>query len=117
MESIIEFHLASIQPKARPRFDGNRALTPKRYRDWKAGAILALQAQVPAGFQAIARASVYIIILGSVRGDLDNLAGAVLDALVQAGILQDDRLSCVPKLSIEHQKAKQKSVQVRLCEY
>lgn len=117
MQDIIEFNLTSIQPKARPRFDGNRVLTPKRYRDWKADAILDLKAQVPAGFQVIAKASVDIVILGSVRGDLDNLAGAVLDALVQAGILQDDRLSCVPKLSIEHQKAKQKSVQVRLCEY
>jgi len=36
------------------------------------------------------------------RGDLDNSCGAILDALVGAGILVDDRLSCVSRLVAEH---------------
>ena len=38
------------------------------------------------------------------RGDLDNLAGSCLDALVSAGVLVDDRLSCVSRLLVEHRR-------------
>jgi Endodeoxyribonuclease RusA len=50
----------------------------------------------------IDKAEVSIAIGGKQRGDLDNIAGAILDALVQSGILIDDRISVVSKLSIEH---------------
>jgi Endodeoxyribonuclease RusA len=39
---------------------------------------------------------------GKQRGDLYNIAGAILDALVQSGILLDDRISVVSNLSIEY---------------
>jgi Holliday junction resolvase RusA-like endonuclease len=54
-------------------------------------------------FPISSKVSVAIALVGSHRGDLDNLAGAVLDALVGAGILEDDRLSCVSRLVVEHQ--------------
>lgn len=38
--------------------------------------------------------------------DLDNLAGACLDALVQAGILADDRLQLIPSLAVRHYASK-----------
>jgi len=48
--------------------------------------------------------AVKVVLLGKGhRGDLDNSAGAILDALVGAGILLDDRLSCVSRLVAEHQ--------------
>jgi Holliday junction resolvase RusA-like endonuclease len=34
------------------------------------------------------------------RGDSDNVAGSVLDALVQAGVLAGDNLKVVSKLAI-----------------
>lgn len=90
-----------ITPKARPRLGNGRAYLPAKYRDWKESAILELLTQsLP--LTPIARCEVTIVIGGKQTGDLDNIAGAVLDALVQAGILVDDRLSVVPKLSIEH---------------
>jgi Holliday junction resolvase RusA-like endonuclease len=34
------------------------------------------------------------------RGDADNIAGAILDALVQAGVLKDDSLIHVKGLAV-----------------
>ena len=46
-----------------------------------------------------------IRLLGNHRtnSDIDNLAGACLDALTLngAGVLIDDRLSCLPQLNVE----------------
>lgn len=41
--------------------------------------------------------------VGSHQGDLDNLAGAVLDMLTETKIVRDDRVSCVSRLVIEHE--------------
>jgi Holliday junction resolvase RusA-like endonuclease len=41
------------------------------------------------------------------RGDLDNIAGSVLDSLVQAGILKDDSLRVVSSLAIALQWSKE----------
>jgi Holliday junction resolvase RusA-like endonuclease len=74
---------------------------PANYRDWKESAIIELltQSRPP---DPMAKAEISIAIGGRQRGDLDNIAGAILDALVQAGILLDDRISVVSKLTIEH---------------
>jgi Holliday junction resolvase RusA-like endonuclease len=90
-----------ITPKARPRLGNGRAYLPSKYRDWKADAIAQLltQSRPP---QPIDKASIAISVGRGQRGDLDNIAGAILDALVQSGILLDDRISVVNKLSIEH---------------
>jgi Holliday junction resolvase RusA-like endonuclease len=90
-----------ITPKARPRLGNGRAYLPAKYRDWKESAILELLTQSPP-LDPIARCEVAIVIGGKQTGDLDNIAGAVLDALVQAGVILDDRLSVVHKLSICH---------------
>lgn len=90
-----------ITPKARPRLGRGRAYLPANYRDWKDDAIAQLLTQsLP--LEPIIKAEVSISVGGGQRGDLDNIAGAILDALVQAGILLDDRISIVSKLSIEH---------------
>jgi Holliday junction resolvase RusA-like endonuclease len=90
-----------ITPKARPRLGSGGAYLPSKYRDWKDDAIAQLltQSRPP---HPIDKAEISISIGGKQRGDLDNIAGAILDALVQAGILLDDRLSVVSKLSIEY---------------
>jgi Holliday junction resolvase RusA-like endonuclease len=91
----------NITPKARPRLGRGGAYLPDKYRDWKEDAILQLLTQTPPP-QPLDKAVISIAIGGKQRGDLDNIAGAILDALVQAGILLDDRISVVSKLSIEH---------------
>ncbi len=90
-----------ITPKARPRLGKGRAYLPDNYRNWKDQAIAELLTQ-SRPLDPIIKAEVSIAIGGRQRGDLDNIAGAILDALVQAGIILDDRISVVSKLTVEH---------------
>lgn len=104
-----------VIPKARPRFNGKIAYTSDRYAAWKDWAIAQFSSQaMNLGLQApIDRAAVSIQVQGAMRGDLDNIAGSVLDALVQGGILVNDSASRVPELHITyHPKCKQKGLVV-----
>ena len=87
-----------IVPKARPRFSKGRCYLPTNYRQWKAKAVEELKAQW--GALPLSKAHITIEIPQQ-RGDLDNIAGAVLDALTEAGIIADDRMSCVEELHIK----------------
>jgi len=91
-----------IVPKARPRVTANGTFMPHRYRQWKDQAIAILSSQYQ-GQPLTVTKSITITLTGkhSRRGDIDNLSGSCLDALVQAGILTNDNLMVVSKLSIE----------------
>ncbi|MBT9159574.1 MAG: hypothetical protein DDT26_00833 [Dehalococcoidia bacterium] len=91
-----------IVPKARPRVARGHAYLPANYRKWKDAAIASLRQQLPSQWCPRCGVAITIAIGGKQRGDADNIAGAVLDALVQAGVLEDDRLACVPQLLIRH---------------
>ena len=94
-----------VSPKARPRVSNGHAYLPSTYRKWKHDAVLELLCQLGSRdcLPIAVPVAVEIALTGSShRGDLDNLAGAVLDALVEASVLTDDRLSCVPKLVVTH---------------
>lgn len=77
---------------------------PARYRDWKREAIASLTLQAfEIGLELpLNSATVTISLVGKHprRGDPDNIAGSILDALVQSGILKDDSLSVVTSLAI-----------------
>lgn len=95
--------VGGIVPKARPRLThSGRAYLPDAYRQWKAGSIDHLKSQYQ-GDRLLRVRSISIELHGkhSRRGDSDNIAGSILDALVQAEILAGDNLVVVPKLSIE----------------
>lgn len=64
----------------------------------------------------VKRANVEIVLAGTARGDIDNIAGAILDALVSAKVLLDDRLSCVPSLVIRHEKGDKTGVKILITE-
>lgn len=99
-----------VVPKARPRVTRFGTFMPPRYRNWRLQAegelILQVQRMTPVPSLPIERATVRIRFQGKFRAqaDLDNLAGAILDALTLqgAGILKNDNLSCVPSLSVEY---------------
>jgi Holliday junction resolvase RusA-like endonuclease len=101
--TMIELELTGqIVPKARPRFTrSGHAFTDPKYRTWKDGAIIELRSQYHDEPLPRTR-SVTITLIGkhSRRGDADNTAGAILDALVQAGVLAGDNLNVVPRLAI-----------------
>lgn len=106
MQDLITLKLiGGIVPKARPRVTRGHAYLPQRYRVWKEQAITAIIDQLPLGFRTYSQAVVAIQLQGSMRGDIDNISGSILDCLVQAQVLKDDRLSCVPKLTIRYVKS------------
>ncbi|MEB3342676.1 RusA family crossover junction endodeoxyribonuclease [Okeania sp.] len=107
----IHFYLpGKVVPKARPRVTANGTYLPPQYRAWRNQAEVEIYRQISELNLEInlpiKRAAIYISFCGKHRtnSDLDNLAGACLDALTLngAGVLQDDRLSCIPKLTIEY---------------
>lgn len=93
----------AIVPKARPRVTRTgHAFMPSAYREWKVAAIASLTAQWGDRPQVSGPVIVVIALKGKHRrsGDADNTAGAILDAMVQAGILSGDNLKAVPTLTV-----------------
>jgi Holliday junction resolvase RusA-like endonuclease len=108
--SLVFFIAGGVVPKARPRVTTNGTFLPKRYRTWRNRAEVELYRQLSERYGEwelpIQRAIVKLRFVGRHRqnSDVDNLAGSCLDALSGrgAGVLRDDRLSCVPKLTAEY---------------
>ena len=98
MKYILE---GSIVPKARPKLGNGRGYLPANYRDWKEDAQAQLLSQ-PRPDTPLEGVAITITLSGkhSRRSDSDNVGGAILDALVTAGIIRDDNLKCVPELSL-----------------
>jgi Holliday junction resolvase RusA-like endonuclease len=93
-----------LMSKARPRSPrgGGRPYMPKAYMQWKATvrALLAEWWTIPP--LADVRCLV-LVFRGPARGDLDNLAGALLDA--GNGLLwTDDRVSVMPCMALRFTK-------------
>ena len=96
----------NVVPKARPRFHGGKISLPRNYRGWKNTAYLEIISQLEENEineLLITKAEVEMQFIGSHRGDLDNLAGALLDILCETKIIKDDRVSCISRLVIEHE--------------
>ncbi len=100
----------AVVPKARPRVTSNGTYMPNRYREWRNRAEIELYRQMSQLRSEhkfpLQKAAVAIRFFGNHRtnSDLDNMAGACLDALTLngAGVLMDDRLSCLPRLTVEY---------------
>ncbi len=109
--NLIRFCLSgSVVPKARPRVTSHGTYMPNRYREWRNRAEIELYRQM-SQFRSdykfpLQKAAVALRFFGNHRtnSDLDNMAGACLDALTLngAGVLIDDRLSCLPRLTVEY---------------
>ena len=94
------YELSEIVPKARPRLAGNGTVyLPRPYRDNQ----IMLTRKFGESLSKVTKpAAIDLVITGKVnrRGDVDNIAGSVLDALVHAEILPNDNLTWVTALSI-----------------
>ncbi|WP_231516640.1 RusA family crossover junction endodeoxyribonuclease [Planktothrix paucivesiculata] len=98
-----------VVPKARPRVTRNGTYLPPRYRAWRNHAEVEIYRQISEQNIThkfpLRKAAIVIKLFGNHRtnSDIDNLAGACLDALTLngAGVLIDDRLSCLPQLTVE----------------
>ena len=99
--SVYTFELIGpIVPKARARTTANGTYHPHRYNEWKRGAIADISSQYRG--TPLERAEVTISLTGkhNRQGDADNVAGSILDVLVQARVLVDDNMKRVPSLTI-----------------
>ena len=108
MDKILMYISGSVVPKARPRVTRNGTFMPERYKAWRNHAEteilsylkgLRIKTSMP-----IQRAEIDVQLVGkhNMNGDADNILGSYLDALVAAGMLKNDNLTCVPKVSLEH---------------
>ncbi len=80
--------------KARPRFGrGGVVHTASRYAQWKNDAVVQIKALRLPPAPVPAKVDCYFV--NFLSSDSDNLTGAVLDALVEAGVLQNDSSSYV----------------------
>lgn len=108
--SIVFYVPGNVVPKARPRVTSKGTYLPRQYRQWRNMAEVEIYRQILdmnlSEKLPIKKAAISLSFCGKHRtnSDLDNMAGACLDALTLngAGVLKDDRLSCIPKLSVEY---------------
>lgn len=106
-----------VVPKARPRFNGSQAYLPSGYRGWKSAAYLEILNQLAdCGIieLPIQKAAVEIQLVGQQKGDLDNVLGSCLDLLVQSQVIIDDRISCIPEMSIKSVLGKPIGVEIKV---
>ena len=109
-EKIIFYIPGNVVPKARPRVTSNGTYLPPTYRKWRNMAEVEIYRQILdlniSKELPIKKAAISLSFCGKHRtnSDLDNMAGACLDALTLngAGVLKDDRLSCIPQLNVEY---------------
>lgn len=106
----------AVVPKARARVTRKETYMPSRYQQWKDDAIAEFIYQNSNKPPIDYPVSIEVEIYGAVRGDVDNIAGAILDAMVQSNVLIDDRISIVPQLKITHFRHTEKSVIVIVSE-
>ena len=99
--SVYTFELPGpIVPKARARTTPNGSYLPEGYAVWKDNAVLTLKRQYRGDTLQCAAVTIALKGKHNRHGDADNVAGAVLDALVQAKVLVDDNMRRVPSLTI-----------------
>jgi len=94
----------AVVPKARPRVTRNGTYLPRKYRDWRLLAEAEILSQV--GERSMLPLSspvaVKILLQGRNIGIVHNLVRSILDALVNSGVLKDDRTNCISCLAVDY---------------
>jgi Holliday junction resolvase RusA-like endonuclease len=103
---IFQFLLeGDIVPKARARITSRGNFHCQRYCDWMETAIAELTYQkLTKGYNqelALPCSLQIVLINPKKRGDIDNLAGSIMDALVKAEIVKNDNLNNINNLYIK----------------
>ncbi len=103
---MIDFFIeGKIVPKARPRVTVKGTFMPQSYRDWMEGTVWELISIWREKYQSIKlnfplTLAIHLEGKHSRKGDLDNIGGAVMDALVKAQILSNDNVNTINHLTI-----------------
>lgn len=103
---MIDFFIeGKIVPKARPRVTSKGTFMPESYQNWMKGTVWELISIWREKYQSIKlnfplTLAIHLEGKHSRQGDLDNIGGAVMDALVKAQILPNDNVNCINHLTI-----------------
>lgn len=104
----------TIPGKARPRVTRNGTYMPPKYTQFKTTSRKFLPKVSEALKPPVA---IRIVLVGSHRSDLDNIAGTILDILVDQGILDNDSSKQVPDIHItRYESAKEKFADITVTE-
>jgi Holliday junction resolvase RusA-like endonuclease len=106
---VLEFPGMKPAAKARPRVTRNGTFMPPAYREWQRAFVWrAIGQHRGEYFGSLAIGVTIRTATGNMRPDVDNAAGAVLDALQDAGTIGND--SQVRRLFVEVVKVKRQDV-------
>ena len=101
------------QAKARPRVTSKGTYMPRAYQTWRKDFVAACnEVEWSPVVGPFAIGIKFVTKTGSMRPDLDNAVGACLDALQDAGVIENDR-DC-KKLSAEMVKGKRTQIEIEL---
>jgi Holliday junction resolvase RusA-like endonuclease len=100
VELILDGNVPSKKNSRINRGDGV-SFPSKRYVDWEASAIKQVRLQTRERFFNPVGIEVIIYFGTNARADLDNRLTSILDMLVEAVILRDDKWQDVPRLAVQ----------------
>lgn len=107
-----------IPKRAKPRGGigkyGNMTHCTGGYREWQDDGIKLLRCLNVPKVENIY--SLHITFYKKGRGDLDNLAGGVMDLLVKSGVIDDDDWSTIPNLIIKTNSEKKDQIDIYFCQ-
>lgn len=102
MSNIVIELCGAIPSKKNSRINcGNgRSFPSVKYTQWQYDAIKQVRIQTKERFIKPVSISVIIYFGTKARSDLDNRLTSIMDMLVEALVITDDKWQCVPKISI-----------------
>lgn len=99
--------------KPRPKLSSKQIYIPSNYAKWKNESVRELREKLPMT-QPFERCKIYMSFYGPTQADPDNAAGGILDVLVGAGVIADDRFKNISKLLIRYNGGKDTKVVVQV---
>lgn len=100
LELVLEGSVPSKKNQRINRGDG-KSFPSKKFIEWQGDALKQVRMQTRQRFYAPVGMEVIIYFGTKVRSDLDNRLSSILDMLVEALVLPDDKWQDVPRIAIE----------------
>ena len=103
-QNIVELNLEGNVPSkknSRVRTRSGSSIPNKAYYDWQESALWQVRQQTKARFLKPVSVEVVIYFGKNIRADLDNRLTSILDMLVEAIVIRDDKWQDVPRMQAQ----------------
>ncbi len=100
LELVLEGNVVSKKNSRINRGDG-MSFPSKKYMDWQKESLKQIRIKRPERFYNPVSIEVIIYFGTNIRADLDNRLTSILDMLVEALVLRDDKWQDVPRLAVQ----------------